>query len=51
MYVNKLISVTVFLIISLALAQKNDVFISYAHVDLEFATKIKEYLELHSIKW
>jgi len=32
------------------LAQKNDVFISYAHVDLTFATKIKEYLELHSIK-
>lgn len=33
-----------------SLAQKNDVFISYAHADLTFATKIKEYLELHSIK-
>ena len=34
-----------------AIAQKNDVFISYAHVDLTFALKIKEFLESYAIKW
>lgn len=33
-----------------SLAQKNDVFISYAHTDLVFATQVKEFLESHSIK-
>lgn len=33
-----------------SVAQKNDVFISYAHVDIVFAEKIKEYLESFAIK-
>lgn len=33
-----------------SLAQKNDVFISYAHVDVDFATKIKVFLESFAIK-
>jgi hypothetical protein len=35
----------------IAIAQKNDVFISYAHTDLTFALKIKEFLESYAIKW
>lgn len=36
---------------SIAIAQQNDVFVSYAHVDLAFASKIKEFLESYAIKW
>jgi hypothetical protein len=33
-----------------SIAQLNDAFISYAHVDLKFAKKLKENLEKHAIK-
>jgi hypothetical protein len=33
------------------LAEKNDVFISYAHADIEFTRSLKEELERNCIKW
>ncbi len=33
------------------MAQKNDVFISYAHTDIDFTRRLKQELEKHCIKW
>jgi hypothetical protein len=39
------------LLTSLALALQNDIFISYAHTDIEFTRKLRESLERHCLRW